>query len=219
MRFPPLLTFGLVFTCMCVLAKPKTRVFSELVESNYHFQVFEWNGEAENVLREVADATCLEFNQKDQFFDRTNEVGIEIERILEEQFVKREVKCEAPRTLSGRKQNGGYPDLAFELDGANFYLEVKVFSSDTISSTQRTFYFSVSDDPKIVRDAFHLLIGFELEKKDDSDYRILQYHVRDLRYLPCKVKVEYNASNKSLYGEEARGYQFSSSTSTNGSSP
>jgi hypothetical protein len=184
-----------------------------LVEENYQLDVKEWKGEGQEALLAVAQATCESFNRAVHVeFDRTNEVGIAVERLLQREFEKEEIFCEIPETLSGRRQSAGYPDLEFHLEGQCFYLEVKVFSSDTIESGQRTFYFSVSDNPKVTQDAFHLLMGFEISKMDDANYRILGFHIRDLRNLPCKVKIEYNASNRDLYGPSLQGFTLSGST-------
>ena len=182
--------------------------FEQLIENNYGLKVREWSGQAGDLLSSAAQATCEQLNDSPLDFDRTNELGLAIERKLEDALRTLGVNCHIPKTVSGRSQSAGYPDLTFEYEGEDYYLEVKTFSSYTIESSQRTFYFTVSDDPKVTVDAYHLLIGFEIEKEDDSQYRILRYHIVDLRQLSCKVKIEYNASNQDLYRNSLPGYKI-----------
>jgi hypothetical protein len=187
----------------------QVQAFHQLIEANYQLVVFEWKGEGEQTLMDVVEANCDNFNKAEHLeFDRTNEVGTAIERMLKEAFEEKDITCVVPITRSGRRQTTGYPDLEIELDGKPFYLEVKVFSSETIRSGQRTFYFTASENPKVTRDAYHLLVGFELQKSNDSNYRILRYHISDLRNLPCKVKIEYNASNRDMYGNPDLGHSI-----------
>jgi len=209
LKFWKLAVVFLVSSCSLDSQTERTEsVFHELIESNYHLAVFEWNGEGKEILQEIALDTLEVFRREPRIYDRTNELGLGFERILQQSFVKKGIECSIPKTQSGRGQNTGYPDLTFEYKGQCYYLEVKTFSTSTINSSQRTFYFTVSDDPKISQDAFHLLIGFEVVKSDDSHYQILRYHILDLRNLPCKVKVEYNASNKDLYNNNIPGYRI-----------
>ncbi len=183
-------------------------LFHNLIADNYQLEVLEWKGEAAGLLQSVASETCAEFNRSKSEYDRTNELGLALEQILQQVFESNDVDCGIPTTLSGQKQFAGYPDLTFSYKGQLYYLEVKTFSSRTIDSSQRTFYFTVSENPKVIKDAFHLLIGFEIEKSNDRHYRILRYHIIDLRNLPCKVKVEYNANNRDLYNESVPGYKI-----------
>lgn len=199
----------------CPLAKElPVFLFKDLISENYGFEVKEWSGAGHDTLRQIAIATSRHFNENPQHFDRTNEVGLSLEKDLQRSFEAFQIPCWHPSTQSGRRQLSGYPDLSFEMNGELFYLEVKTFSSRTIHSSQRTFYFTVSEDPKVDTDAFHLLLGFEIQKTDDTHYKILGYHLLDLRNLPCKVKVEYNASNKDLYGADGFGFRISEKITT-----
>jgi hypothetical protein len=70
----------------------------------------------------------------------------------------------------------------------------------------RTFYFSPSDDPKITKDAFHLLMSFELdtaERKGEKAFIPISWQIYTLDKLLIQVKHEFNASNKDLYTKEA----------------
>src|SRR5690606_2209187 len=100
------------------------------------------------------------------------------------------------------RQSAGYPDLAARKDGRTFYIEVKSFSAKTEDSTQRSFYLSPSDDPKITEDAHHLLFGVEMEALPGDQYRIARVELLDLSKLQCELKIEFNASNRDLYNGE-----------------
>lgn len=180
----------------------------QLIEEHYGVSIHPWMGEGSALLQAVLQRSCKVFHESFLDVDRMNEVGIVLEQIMGDCLRAEGVECERPKTRSGRGQAAGYPDLTFMWKGQRYYLEIKTFSSDTLDSSQRTFYFSVSDDPKVTESGFHLLVGFEMDKQDDTDYRILAYHLVDLRELPCKVKVEYNASNRDLYGNPQLGFQI-----------
>jgi hypothetical protein len=70
----------------------------------------------------------------------------------------------------------------------------------------RSFYFSPSEDPKITRDAFHLLMSFELdtaERKGTRAFIPVSWQIYTLDKLLIQVKHEFNASNRELYTKEA----------------
>jgi len=63
-----------------------------------------------------------------------------------------------------------------------------------------------SEDPKITRDAFHLLMSFELntaKRKGKKAFIPISWQIYTLDKLLIQVKHEFNASNKELYTEEA----------------
>lgn len=101
-------------------------------------------------------------------------------------------------------QSAGYPDIAIEAEPF-CYLELKTFSPKTASSSQRTFYYSPSTETKVIHDALHLLLAFEMERVRDGNetqWVPIRYKIVSLHSLPVRLKVEYNQSNRGLYSSE-----------------
>lgn len=192
----------------------ETHIFNEIVSDFYDLTIYEWHGEHQELFASVSMTAARRFNADEQDIDRTNEVGVLLEKYLLRAFHDAGINVNVPKTRTGITRSTGYSDLKIKIEESVYYVEVKVFSSHTISSKQRTFYFTESKDPKITENAYHLLIGFEIQKTGDQDYEIVRIHCRDLRNLPCKVKTEYNSSNSQLYGENEIGYRLSISVKT-----
>ncbi len=133
---------------------------------------------------------------------RPNEAGNYLEPFVRDAL--REVGLEAriPRTTTERAQAAGYPDI--EIAGpAACYLELKTYNASTLNTTQRSFYYSPSETPKVTRDAVHLLLAYELEKVErDGQTLFVPRHWRllTLQGLEVDLKFEFNQSNRGLYG-------------------
>jgi len=112
-----------------------------------------------------------------------------------------------PIAKSGKKKAAGYPDIYIEDKyGRSIYADCKTYNTKTKHQTFRTFYFSPSKDPKITRDAFHLLLSFELntaERKGKRAFIPISWQIYTLDKLLIQVKHEFNASNKDLYAPQA----------------
>lgn len=175
--------------------------FSAIIESIAGYQVLRWEGQAREALVSAGESLIAQTKASPIVSGRINEAGFAVEDLLEEALAARGLIVDTPRTQSGRRQSAGYPDLAARKDGRTFYLEVKCFSASTRHSTQRSFYLSPSDDPKVTEDAHHLLFGFELESLPEDRYRVVAVELVDLSDLTCSVKIEFNASNRDLYGD------------------
>ena len=136
---------------------------------------------------------------------RPNEAGNAIEQYVERGLREEGFEADAPRTQSGRRQAAGYPDLEVrDRDGALLYLEVKTYSRRTANTTQRSFYFSPSANPKVLADAAHLLVGFELTQEREGNvslFRPVAWQLVDLSSLRVTLKYEFNASNRRIYRE------------------
>ena len=72
-----------------------------------------------------------------------------------------------------------------------------------MKSSQRTFYVSPSQDFKVTRDAYHLLLAFSTEEVEEGLYSLTGFKLLDLYGIECNLKLEFNASNKDLYSEES----------------
>lgn len=141
------------------------------------------------------------------FTARPNEAGNHIEPFVVEALRQAGLKADKPISKSGKKKAAGYPDIQIENQlGETVYLDCKTYSTLTKDQSFRTFYFSPSGDPKITRDAFHLLMSFELdtaERKGQRAFIPISWQIYTLDKLLVQVKHEFNASNKDLYTKEA----------------
>lgn len=138
---------------------------------------------------------------------RANEAGLAIEVHVREALAESGLMVETPVAQSGASRSAGYPDLAFEDGGLRCYLELKTHGANTVGSSQRTFYYSPSADPKVTEDALHLLLAFELERSveaGDTVFRPGKFRLVSLHDMPVRLKIEYNQSNRGLYGGDAK---------------
>jgi hypothetical protein len=134
---------------------------------------------------------------------RVNEVGNYIEPFMIEALQSVGMKAEIPLTQNGIHKSTGYPDIyAEDIDGTAFYLECKTYNKNSFDTTFRSFYLSPSRDPKITKDALHLVVGFEIEQKTKAGKQVfipVSWKLYSLESLECHIKLEFNASNKKLY--------------------
>lgn len=134
---------------------------------------------------------------------RANEAGNALERFVRDALEQAGLAARVPRNSAGRSQSTGYPDV--EITGATpCYLELKTYSAATARTTQRSFYYSPSETPKVTRDALHLLLGFELERTSHngtSIFRPVRWKLISLEDLEVQLKLEFNQGNRGLYGE------------------
>ena len=116
------------------------------------------------------------------------------------------LKAEKPKTKKGKIKVAGYPDIeVMDMQGRTVYIDCKTYNTKTKDQSFRTFYFSPSKDPKITKDAFHLLLSFELslEKRNKQNVFVpISWQIYTLENLKIQVKHEFNASNKDLYKVE-----------------
>lgn len=140
---------------------------------------------------------------------RPNEVGNDAEKYFVNAEIEAGATCAFAKTASGKGKMSAYPDLRFERDGAVAYLEVKTYAAHKDHSSFRAFYLSPSEDFKVAEDAHHLVVGLAMEAGETSEPGKLAYtpvsaSIVDLSDLRCNVKYEFNASNRDLYGDDAR---------------
>jgi hypothetical protein len=141
------------------------------------------------------------------FTARPNEAGNHIEPFVIDALRYVGLKADKPIAKSGKRKAAGYPDIQIEDEwGGTIYLDCKTYNTLTKDQTFRTFYFSPSKDPKITKDAFHLLMSFELNTAEREGRRAfipISWQIYTLDKLLIQVKHEFNASNKDLYTKEA----------------
>ena len=181
---------------------PERLPLETVIEALSGCRVLDWQGEEQQGLAEVADAILHEVRAAPLSAARPNEIGNRLEEVVSAAIDEIGWQVGRPAGLSGRRRSAGYPDLEFTAGGRAFYLEVKAFSSGTERSTQRTFYLSPSDDFKVTRDAFHLLLACEIVPVGEDTYSLRSVKWLDLRNLEVRLKHEFNASNRDLYSDE-----------------
>lgn len=172
-----------------------------VVEALSGHRVLDWQGEEQTSLAEVADAILQKVRKTPLSAARPNEVGNKLEEVVSVALEEMGWPVDRPTGPSGRRRSAGYPDLEFMAGDRAFYLEIKAFSSGTEHSTQRTFYLSPSDDFKVTRDAFHLLVACEIVPVGEDTYGLRSVKWLDLQTLECRLKHEFNASNRDLYSD------------------
>lgn len=138
---------------------------------------------------------------------RPNEVGNDIEPFVLEALNEYGYDAHIPITLNGKKKSTGYPDIQFtDTFGRVNYLECKTYNINNIATSQRSFYFSKSDDLKISYDAHHFVISFEVFVSAQYDgmnvYKCRSWKVLSLENLLVDLKYEFNTDNKRLYKKE-----------------
>ncbi len=166
-------------------------------------EVFNWGGESSEEIRAAAQSVVDLVSAAPIAADRINEVGNTVEDLVMAELLKQGFESGRPRTESGRNKSAGYPDLYASNEAGFYYIEIKTYSSNTINSTLRTFYISPSEDFKVSRNGFHLLLAFSTEEIEKGVYSLTGYKLLDLYTLECKLKLEFNASNRDLYGDDA----------------
>ena len=137
--------------------------------------------------------------------NRPNEAGNKIEKPLAEELERAGLEVRDILNASGKKQATGYPDLLVCHDGVLAYIECKTYSDKARASTNRSFYFSPSASFKVTETAHHLLAAFELEVIEVDGVKgrsPLAYKLTDLSGLTCTLKLEFNASNRTLYDQK-----------------
>ncbi len=160
-----------------------------------------------NNLKKVAEITGKKINKKGILRPRPNEVGNDIEMFVKESLNEIGYKADTPLTKNGKKKSTGYPDIEFidEFQRVN-YLECKTFNIENITTTQRSFYLSPSDDFKIIKDAHHFAISFEIyverRKQRNNIYKCKSWKILTLENLEVDVKYEFNSDNARLYSKE-----------------
>lgn len=139
--------------------------------------------------------------------ERPNEAGNHIEPFVIKSLRMVGLKADKPVSKSGKKKAVGYPDIQIEDNiRRTIYLDCKTYNIKTKDQGFRTFYFSPSEDPKITKDAFHLLMSFELDimkRKNKNAFVPISWQIYTLDKLVIQIKHEFNASNRDLYTKEA----------------
>lgn len=154
-------------------------------------------------LKQSALKAGNEINKTGILRPRPNEVGNDIEPYVRGSLNILGVNADIPTGPSKHKKATGYPDIIFWYKGNPYYLECKTYNIKNIDTTQRSFYFSPSDEFKIIYDAPHFIISFEVyvagEKGNKHIYKCKHYKILSIESLSLDVKYEFNSDNKRMY--------------------
>lgn len=147
-------------------------------------------------VRQVAVNVCGHLKNEPIVSARANEVGNRIEPHVRD-FFNRLPGYEASVPLG---KASGYPDILLEdASGRHAYVECKTYNSESLESAFRSFYFSASENFKVIYDAPHLVVGFEIVQVSEGRFRPVGFKMVDAHSLQCTLKEEWNSSNKLLY--------------------
>jgi hypothetical protein len=167
----------------------------------------------QRVLKQIGaalDEILGRMNEPDspaQNIARINEVSGPFEEMIRETLNKVEgLSCDFPKTAAGKVQRSGYPDLRL-VDSATervYYLDPKLHSAKSATSSFRSFYFEPKEETNKVRDdAVHLIIGIEHEKRKAAHWQFTRWKIVDLAEFKVKLKAEFQGSNRDMYRPEA----------------
>lgn len=155
------------------------------------------------LIKRAAVKAGKEINKTGILRPRPNEVGNDIEPFVRNALVSFGLRAEIPVGSRGRKKATGYPDILFWFNNNPFYLECKTYNVQNISTTQRSFYFSPSNEFKVIYDAPHLILSYEIyvagEKGNNHIYKCKYYKLLSIETLSLDVKYEFNSDNKRMY--------------------
>ncbi len=144
---------------------------------------------------------------------RPNEVGNDMEAFVLAAAAELGMDAASPKTAGGAGKSTGYPDIRINCPIGTVYLEVKTFARENHETTQRSFYLSPAEDPKVSNDGFHLLVGYEMvdlgvngtrdaRNRDLRAYSPTSVTLVDLYGLNGDMKFEYNSDNRRLYSRD-----------------
>jgi len=156
-----------------------------------------------SLLKQAALNAGKEINKTGILRPRPNEVGNDIEPYVRNALNLLDVNADIPIGPSGHKKSTGYPDILFWFNENPYYLECKTYNIKNIKTTQRSFYFSPSDEFKVIYDASHFILSFEIyvagEQGNKHIYKCKHYKILSIESLSLDIKYEFNSDNKRMY--------------------
>ena len=132
---------------------------------------------------------------------RPNEVGNDIETFVLSALKAQKLKATLPKTTTGKGKSAGYPDIKIEVGSLTIYLEVKSHSKNQLNTSFRSFFLSPAKEPKVIENAFHLLVCFVMLRQGNQ-WIPERFKIVDLYGLDCDLKSEFNSNNKRLYQKD-----------------
>lgn len=155
------------------------------------------------LLKKAAIDAGREINKGGILRPRPNEVGNDIEPYVKNSLNKLNLNADIPVGPSGNKKATGYPDILFWYEDKPYYLECKTYNRKNLNTTQRSFYFSPSDEFKVIYDAVHFIVSFEIyvagQSGENHIYKCKNYKILSIESLSLDIKYEFNSDNKRMY--------------------
>lgn len=194
------------------LTKPAKKIpFKDVILATTQHRIldFDTNNAAHRELFQkistAASSALTNARNAGLFSARANEAGNHMESFVRAAFKEAGLSARVPVTTAGEAQAVGYPDVEL-LGTPPCYVELKTYNANTANTTQRSFYYSPSENPKVTRDALHLLLAYELEKIESNGKTAFvptHWKLITLQDLEVDLKFEFNQSNRGLYGKGA----------------
>jgi len=188
-----------------MLSPLKDLPFTVIIKSISGFSVLSFQKE-QNVIDlfgKSFDKAAVEINKNGIKASRPNEVGNYIEPFIKNALKNMGFTVDIPTDSNGKKKATGYPDIEVTYQDKSFYLEVKTYNVKNINTTQRSFYFSPSENFKVTKDAPHLLISYQMERNKNGLYYAKHWKFFSLENLKVDLKHEFNQNNRKTYGDES----------------
>jgi len=178
--------------------------FNVIIKSISGNKVIPFQGEDNliKLLKKSFSEAGVKANVKGIEAERANEVGNKIEPYVKDSLNNNKIEADVPKNKSGKRIAAGYPDILFSNKNKYYYLECKTYNQKNINTTQRSFYFSPSNNFKITKDAPHLMVAFQIIKRGDR-YYVEHWRLYSLENLKVDLKHEFNQSNRKLYGDKS----------------
>lgn len=183
--------------------------FNLVIETLTGHRVIRYNASNSNhraaleALVKAAVDTAGQININGILRPRPNEIGNDIEPFVKTALINQGLTTTTPSSASGKKKSTGYPDILFFQNKIPYYVECKTYNIENIDTTQRSFYLSPSDDFKVVHDAIHFLLSFEIfvfgEAGKNHIYKCKHIKILSLEELSLDVKYEFNSDNRRMY--------------------
>ena len=195
------------------MLKPiKNIPFKLVIEGISGFKVLPFDNNSDRdkkVLETLMKAAIIagsEVNKLGIHRPRPNEVGNDVEPYVISAINGLGYKADKPSIASGKKKSTGYPDIIFTDENSRInYLECKTYNIKNISTTQRSFYVSPSEDFKVTHDAIHFALSYEMcvsgTEGDNKIYRCASWKILTLEDLFVDLKYEFQSNNKRLYAK------------------
>jgi len=185
--------------------------FKDVIAFTTHYRVLDFDTnnaahlELHQKLLQAAAAAGTRAAKEGIFATRPNEAGNGLESVARKALRDAGLDARIPVNSEGEHQVTGYPDI--EIVGAvPCYLELKTYNAATVNTTQRSFYFSPSAHPKVTHDALHFLLAYQLERQSHNGKTVfvpVHWKLLTLENLTVDLKLEFNQSNRGLYGPDA----------------
>lgn len=174
--------------------------FKEVIKNIEKREVLEFKNDKLLTLLKSACANTIMPVNNIAFSGRPNEFGNIVAKLFADECRTLGLDYQKPKDTQGKGKESGYPDGYLFFENRHFYVELKTCEERQQKQTLRTFFYSPSLNSKIIYDACHLLICFLTTKNSNALLLNGVFHIVDMFDKEVKLKLEYNANNKELYG-------------------